>query len=129
MKTIADIEAIREKKRKEIELKADKTRARIVVGMATCGLAAGAGPVFKAFIDEVQENNLMDVSVIQSGCIGMCRLEPIAEVYERGGRKVTYTKLTPEKARQIVKEHLLKGKVCLQYTVGGGERRELHAAV
>ena len=79
---------------------------RVVVGMATCGIAAGARPVLAAFTEEVAKRNLQNVTVAQTGCIGICQYEPVVEVYEPGKEKVTYVKMTPEKAVKVVDEHI-----------------------
>ena len=91
---------------------------RIVVGMATCGIAAGARPVLNAFLEEIQKRGLKNVTVTQTGCIGLCRLEPIVEVYMPGEDKVTYIKMSPEKVAQIVNDHIVNGQVCTQYVIG-----------
>ena len=91
---------------------------RVVVGMATCGIAAGARPVLLAFMDEVNKRGLLDVTVAQTGCIGMCRLEPMLDVIVPGKEKVTYVKMTPEKVSRIVTEHLVNGSPVTEYTVG-----------
>lgn len=117
MKSIADIKAIRDK------MQADKTTretskdgdVRIVVGMATCGIAAGARPVFNALIDEVAKRDLENVKVTRSGCIGMCKLEPIVEVFVPGEEKVTYVKVDADKAVEIIEKHIVGGKVVEEY--------------
>ena len=91
---------------------------RIVVGMATCGIAAGARPVLDTLLEEVGKRNLHNVKITQTGCVGMCRLEPIVEVYEPDGNKVTYVKVNPEKAVKIVAEHIVNGNVCKEFVVG-----------
>ena len=91
---------------------------RVVVGMATCGIAAGARPVLNAFVDEVNKRHLEHVTVTQTGCIGMCQLEPIVEVFVPGKEKVTYAKVSPEKVARIVADHLVNGNVVAEYTVG-----------
>ena len=85
--------------------------------MATCGIAAGARPVLAAFIDEINKRGLENVTVTQTGCIGVCRLEPIVEVYEPGKEKVTYIKMTPEKVGRIVTEHLVNHNPVVEYTI------------
>ena len=94
---------------------------RVVVGMATCGIAAGARPVLTAFLEEVAKRELKNVTVTQTGCIGVCRLEPIAEVYVPGEEKVTYVKLTPEMVPRIVSEHLVNHNPVAEYTIGTAE--------
>lgn len=117
MKTIKELEEIRKKTLDVVNQRKDRTTTRIVVGMATCGIAAGARPVLLAIMDEVSKLGLSDVIVAQTGCIGLCRLEPIVEVIRPGEEKVTYIKMTPEKARRIVKEHVVEGKVVDEYVM------------
>lgn len=117
MKSIQELEEIRKKTRDRVNQRHDRTSTRIVVGMATCGIAAGARPVLLAIMDEVGKNNLNDIIVAQTGCIGVCRLEPIVEVIKPGEEKVTYIKMTPEKARRVVNEHIIGGKVVNDYVM------------
>jgi NADP-reducing hydrogenase subunit HndB len=120
MKSIADIMAIRDKMQSQIILR-DNSEAehetRIVVGMATCGISAGARPVYNAFVDEVAKRTLKNVKVTRSGCLGMCKLEPIAEVFVPGEDKVTYVHLDAEKAKNIVANHIVNGSVCTEYLI------------
>ena len=122
MKSLADLEAIRLKTVNKVGLRKEgNDETRIVVGMATCGIAAGARPVMQAFVEEIQKRNLGNVFVTQTGCIGLCRLEPIVEVYTPGQEKVTYVKMTAEKAAKVVVDHVVNGKVVDEYTVGKAE--------
>lgn len=116
-KSLAELKAIREKKLNEINLRHGKNGYRVVVGMATCGIAAGARPVMVKLMEEVDAKGLTDVTVAQTGCIGSCRLEPIVEVYDGNNDKVTYVHMTPEKVTRIVNEHLAEGKVVDEYTM------------
>ena len=100
MKSLAELQAIKEKMRDKVILREGVNSVRVVVGMATCGIAAGARPVLSALVDEVGKRGLSHVTVAQTGCIGMCRLEPIVEVLEPGKDRVTYVKMTEEKANQ-----------------------------
>ena len=119
MKTLAELQAIRDKARANMTVRAEHQDAvRVVVGMATCGIAAGARPVLNAFVDEVAKRHLQNVTVTQTGCIGMCQLEPIVEVMVPGKEKVTYCKMTPEKVARIVADHLVNGNPVTEYTVG-----------
>lgn len=120
MKSLAELEAIRNKIKNQVDVRkdSDEDSIRIVVGMATCGIAAGARPVLSTLVDEVGKRNLSGVTVAQTGCIGMCRLEPIVEVIQDGKEKVTYVKMTEEKAKKIVAEHIVNGKVVTEYTIG-----------
>lgn len=122
MKSIKELEEIRKKTLETINIRKERTGTRVVVGMATCGIAAGARPVLLTVMDEVKKNNLSDVAVAQTGCIGMCRLEPIVEVYRPNEEKVTYVKVTPAKALRIVNEHIMQGKVVDEYTVGAEDK-------
>lgn len=122
MKSIAELEQIRKKTLEEIGMRKNRNGRRIVVGMATCGIAAGARPVMNALLEELKKRNINDVSVTMTGCIGVCRLEPIFEVIEPDGSKVTYVKMTPEKAARVVAEHIVNGRVCVDYTIGAAEK-------
>ena len=117
MKSLAELQAIKDKMKNKVVLRDGINEFRVVVGMATCGIAAGARPVLNTIVEAVNEANLSDkVSVSQTGCIGLCQYEPIVEVYEPDKEKVTYVKLDPEKAKRIVKEHIHGGKVIAEYT-------------
>ena len=118
MKSLAELAAIREKMKDKIVLREGTNTTRIVVGMATCGIAAGARPVLNAFVDGVNKEGLAsDVVVSQTGCIGICQYEPVVEVYKAGEEKVTYVKMTVEKAEKVLKEHIKGGKVVTEYTI------------
>lgn len=121
MKSLEELKKIREEAIKDIELREGERGTRIVVGMATCGIAAGARPVLQSFLDEVQKRGLKDVTVKQTGCIGICRLEPVAEVYRQGEEKVTYVFMNEEKARRVVAEHIVNGNVVTEFTIGAYE--------
>lgn len=125
MKTIEELNKIREETLKKIKAGGENNTTRVVVGMATCGIAAGAKPVLEAIENEVKSKGLKNVVVKQSGCIGVCRLEPIVEIYEPGKEKVTYVKMTPEKAKKVVENHLVKGAICSDCTVGGKEAENI----
>lgn len=122
MKSLEELKALREKMQKQLNLREkNEDRIRVVVGMATCGIAAGAKPVLEAFLEEVEKRGLDNVVVSQTGCIGVCRLEPIAEVYVPGEEKVTYVKLTPDKVPRIVTEHLVNHRIVNELTIGAAE--------
>lgn len=119
MKSLEELAALRERMKNNVAMRQDNSTAtRVVVGMATCGIAAGARQVLTAFVEEVNRRGLKDVVVTQAGCIGMCKLEPIVEVFQPGKEKVTYVKMTPEKVSRIVTEHLVNGSPVTEYTVG-----------
>lgn len=122
MKTLAELQAIKEKMQNQVDLRSESDAGtRVVVGMATCGIAAGARPVLKAFSELVQELKLKDVSVTQTGCIGLCQYEPIVEITTPKDGKVTYIKMTAEKAKTVVEQHLVRGNVVAEYTIGNTE--------
>ncbi len=121
MKSIADLEKIRQKTLSQVSLRRESEGIRIVVGMATCGIAAGARPVMNAFVEEVGKRNLQDVVVAQTGCIGMCRYEPIVEVIAPNKDKVTYVKVKPEMVAKIVSDHVVNGRPVVEYTIGEAE--------
>ncbi len=119
MKSLAELAAIRERMQNKVVIREGAAATRVVVGMATCGIAAGARPVLNAFVEGVASANLSDkVTVTQTGCIGICQYEPVVEVYEEGKEKVTYVKLDAEKASEIVEKHHKGGKVVEEYTIG-----------
>ena len=118
MKSLAELQAIKEKMQNKVALREGSGEMRVVVGMATCGIAAGARPVLSAFVEEVANADLTSkVTVSQTGCIGICQFEPVVEVIEAGKEKVTYVKMTPEKAKRVVEEHIKGGKVVAEYTL------------
>ncbi len=122
MISLADLAAIRDKMKDKVVIREGSAQTRVVVGMATCGIAAGARPVLNAFTAAVQKEGLVDkITVTQTGCIGICQYEPVVEVFEDGKDKVTYVKVTPEKAEKIVKEHLIGGTVMTEYTIGANQ--------
>ncbi len=108
MKSIKELEEIRQRTLNNINLRKDRENGtRIVVGMATCGISAGARPVLMELVEEVKKRNLQDVTVSQTGCIGLCQYEPIVEVFKPGEEKFTYVQMTPEKARAVGAEHIV----------------------
>ena len=118
MKTLEELAQLREQMKAKMAIRSTDGKLRVVVGMATCGIAAGARPVLNTLTDEVGKEGLTDkVSVSQTGCIGICQFEPVIEVFD-GETKVTYVKMTPDKAKRIVAEHLKGGKVVQEYTIG-----------
>ena len=122
MKTVNQLEAIRAKMKQQMNLRqSGEDSIRVVVGMATCGIAAGARPVMTAFLEEVAKRSLNNITVSQTGCIGVCRLEPIVEVFVPGQEKVTYVKVKPEMVAAIVEQHLVNHRVLTDYTIGAAE--------
>ena len=122
MKSLEELKALREQMKGKVDLREnDENSIRVVVGMATCGIAAGARPVMTAFLDEINRRGLTNVTVSQTGCIGVCRLEPVAEVFVPGEEKVTYVRLRPEMVPSIVEQHLVNHNVVQDYTIGAAE--------
>lgn len=118
MKSLAELQAIKERMQSKVALRADNGERRVVVGMATCGIAAGARPVLNAFVEQVNEAGLAaSVTVTQTGCIGLCQYEPIVEVLDAGKEKVTYVKMTPDKVSRVIEEHLKGGKPVTEFTI------------
>ena len=117
MKSLAELAALRQKSLDKINMRDGETHKRIVVGMATCGIAAGARPVMNAFTDELAKRNLNDVTVGMTGCMGMCALEPMVDIYDEKGNKTTYVKMTPDKVARVVAEHVVNGQPVSEYTV------------
>ena len=119
MKSLAELKALRDQMKNKVVIREGSSDLRVVVGMATCGIAAGARPVLNAFVEGVANANLTDkVTISQTGCIGICQYEPVVEVYEEGKEKVTYVKLDAAKAAEIVEKHLKGGVIVEEYTIG-----------
>ena len=119
MKSLEELMAIKAKMKDKVAIRQASDEIRVVVGMATCGIAAGARPVLNAFVEGVAEAGLTDkVTVTQTGCIGICQYEPVVEVFVQGNEKVTYVKMTAEKAKEIIEKHIKGGSVVAEYTIG-----------
>ena len=113
MKSLAELKAIKEKMQGQVGLREESNAGvRVVVGMATCGIAAGARPVLNALAEVVT----------QTGCIGICQFEPVVEVYDADGTKTTYVKMTAEKAVRVVNDHLVNGNVVTEFTIGANSK-------
>ena len=123
MRSLAELQAIRDSMKDKVSLRTGGEEIRIVVGMATCGIAAGARPVLNAFVEEISNQGLgSKATVTQTGCIGICQYEPVVEIFEADKEKVTYVKMTAEKARRVVEEHIKGGKVVGEYTIGAAQK-------
>ncbi len=123
MKSLEELKAIKAKMQDKVALRTSSGETRIVVGMATCGIAAGARPVLNAFVEGISEAGLTDnVIVTQTGCIGICQYEPVVEVYANGEEKVTYVKMTAERAKEVIEKHIKGGKVVTEYTIGAASK-------
>ena len=123
MKSLEELAAIRDKMKQTVNTReAAHDSTRVVVGMATCGIAAGARPVLNAFTEEIARRELHGVLVTQTGCIGICQFETIVEVIDENGTKTTYVKMTPEKALRVVNDHIVNGNVVTEYTIGANQK-------
>ena len=123
MKSLEELKAIRDKARASVDIRENaEADTKVLVGMATCGIAAGARPVLAAIMDETAKRHLKDVMVTQTGCIGICQYEPVVEVMKKGQEKVTYVNMTPEKAIRVVNDHLVNGNVVTEYTIGAARK-------
>ena len=117
MKSLAELQAIKEKMKNKVVLREGTGEVRVVVGMATCGIASGARPVLNVLADEVQKRGMSNVVVTQTGCLGLCQYEPVIEVYVPGQEKVTYTKMNVDKAIEMLEQHIVRGNVLGKYTL------------
>lgn len=123
MKSLAELQAIRDRARASVNIRENsEAKTRVLVGMATCGIAAGARPVLTAIVDEIAKRDLNDIMVTQTGCIGICQYEPVVEVIDADGVKTTYVKMTAEKALRVVNDHLVNGNVVTEYTIGANQK-------
>ena len=123
MKSLEELKAIKAKMQDKVALRTSSGETRIVVGMATCGIAAGARPVLNAFVEGISAAGLSDdVIVTQTGCIGICQYEPVVEVYTKEGEKVTYVKMTEDRAKEVIEKHIKGGKVVTEYTIGAAAK-------
>ena len=122
MKSLEELKAIKAKMQDKVNLRTSSAQTRVVVGMATCGIAAGARPVLAAFVEGINEAGLSDnVIVTQTGCIGICQYEPVVEIYQKDAEKVTYVKMTAEKAQEVIEKHIKGGAVVSEYTIGAAK--------
>jgi NADP-reducing hydrogenase subunit HndB len=122
MKSLAELQAIKNKMADKVAIRTSSGNTRIVVGMATCGIAAGARPVLNAFVEGISEAGLGDdVIVTQTGCIGICQYEPVVEVFEKDREKTTYVKMTAEKAKEVIEKHIKGGTPVAEYTIGAAQ--------
>ena len=123
MKTVADLKALREKLQSEMQERSD-SGTKVVVGMGTCGIAAGAREVMAALLDEIAKRKLQDVHVEQTGCIGMCEKEVLVDVIRPGEDRITYGKVKPSDAVRIIGDHVVNGKIVQELVVGRIERQK-----
>jgi len=124
MKSLAELDQIKQKAQADMAAR-NQSGKRIVVGMATCGIAAGARPVMAALVEELHTRGINDVNVTMTGCLGLCRLEPLVEVIDADGSKVTYVKMDPNKAKRIIAEHIVNGQICKDLTISAEEEKKV----
>ena len=124
MKSLAELQAIKERMQNKVNLRAsdDDNTVRVVVGMATCGIAAGARPVLNSFLKEIEDRRLSNVICTQTGCIGICQYEPVVEITTPDGAKTTYVKMTEDKVAKVVTEHIVNNKIVQEFTIGAYEK-------
>ena len=123
MKSLSELQELRDKMKAQMGVRADAPdNIRIVVGMATCGIAAGARPVLTTFTEETAKRGLTNVTVAQTGCIGICQYEPVVEIFIPGKEKVTYVKMTPEKAVRVTVDHIVNGNTVTEFTIGANTK-------
>ena len=119
MKSLAELKAIKEKAQAQmIARENNEDGIRVLVGMATCGIAACARPVLNKFVEEINRRGIHNVKVTQTGCIGICQYEPVVEVVVPGQDKVTYVKVDADKVDRIITEHIVNGKPVAEFTIG-----------
>jgi NADP-reducing hydrogenase subunit HndB len=117
IKSLDDLKKVREEALQKKKIQTESGKARVIVGMGTCGIAAGARDAMKAILDTIEKDNIQDVIITQTGCIGMCEKEPIVQIEIGDQPKVTYGKVSPEVARNIIKEHVVGGKVVTNHVI------------
>jgi (2Fe-2S) ferredoxin len=122
MKSVDDLNRLRERARNALNLRNGEAAARVVIAMGTCGIAAGARDVLLAVVDELSARGITDVVVTQSGCRGLCEREPMMEVQKPGLPVVTYGDLDPEKARTIIAEHIGQGAIVEEWVITQASR-------
>ena len=117
IKSLDDLKKIREEALAKRKVMETSGTSQVIVGMGTCGIAAGARETMKAVLDYIEKNNLPDIVVTQTGCIGLCEQEPILQVVVGEGEKITYGKVDSEVARTIMENHVEKGNIVKEYVI------------
>ncbi|NPV53328.1 MAG: (2Fe-2S) ferredoxin domain-containing protein [Firmicutes bacterium] len=120
MKSLEELERIKKEAQAMTKLREDRESTKIVVGMGTCGIAAGARETLAAIMDELAKRNLQDVIITQTGCVGLCEQEPIVDIMKPGKPKVTYGRVTGERARQIIASHVVNDRVVGEWVIATG---------
>lgn len=122
--TLDDLEKIREKAKKTTMLReGGYYRAKIIVHMGTCGIAAGAREIMNSLMKAIEEKDIRDVLITNSGCAGLCSREPMATVEIANKAPVKYVDLTPAKIKEILEKHVLGGKIVKEYALGIGSEK------
>jgi NADP-reducing hydrogenase subunit HndB len=122
--TIDDLKKIKDRVEREDQFRAGTKRVKLTVHMGTCGIASGAKEILDTFMNEISENNVNDVLITTSGCIGICSREPLATIEEQGKDPIVYEYLTPNKARQVFKRHILKGEIQTDFVMARGTEHD-----
>jgi NADP-reducing hydrogenase subunit HndB len=117
VKSLEDLKRLKQEAMEKRKAQATTGRAQITVGMGTCGIAAGARDTMKAILEFIEEENMSDIIVTQTGCVGLCEWEPIVEVAVGSEPKVMYGKVSPKTAKQIMREHVEGGKILTEYLI------------
>ena len=121
MKSLEDLKRIREQAQAQIRMRTQEANTKIIVGMGTCGIAAGARDTLMAILDELAKRNIQDVVVTQTGCVGLCEYEPLVNVIKSGQPKITYMKVSPERARQIIASHIVNDQIMNEWVLSTEE--------
>jgi (2Fe-2S) ferredoxin len=114
------LQALREKARAALAIRDEQSGTEVVIAMGTCGIGAGAREVLSALLEELAQRDLSNVTVVQTGCKGLCDKEPLVEVRTPGRASITYGCVTPQIMRRIVAEQIVNGQVVAEYAIGTG---------
>lgn len=117
VKSLADLKRVKEEAKEKRKEQATAGRALITVSLGMCGIAVGARDTMNAILAVIEEENLTNITVAQTGCIGLCEWEPIVEVVIGDQPKVTYVKVDPDMAKRITMEHAVGSKVIPEYEI------------
>ena len=115
MKSLDELDKLREKLKSDMKIREQDHQVKVTVSMGTCGIAAGAREIVKALLEEMKEQGLNNVALTQTSCIGLCQYEPLLQI-SRGDEKITYINVDTDRAREIVKKHLVNGEILKEWT-------------
>jgi NADP-reducing hydrogenase subunit HndB len=121
--TLDELRRKRAEAQKGLYLREGEFRGKVIVHMGTCGIAAGARAIVTTFLEELEKSGSTDIMITTSGCAGLCSKEPMATVEMMDSPPVRYIELTPEKARKIFHEHIVGGRMVVEYALGRGSER------